>query len=403
MSYLELARRHPRYLGFGFMHYFFSAPGQSFLIAIFVPYFLEHLKLEQDTFGWLYMIGTLGSALTLPLVGKWLDQWVLRHFSLGLGILFVIVCLATSQINSIWWLGLCIYGLRLCGQGSMPLTGSTAIARFFTETRGKALSLISFGISAAEILLPLSLVALIGLIGWQGSWLIIALGILAIYLPIAWFLIPADDPFQFPETELEADNPAVAGSFSRKDVLRDWRFYCLTLVYLFQPFFITGVFINQHLFSESDAYGWSPEALALGLSIFGFSRLIGNLLSGPLIDRLSARRVFSFMLFPMMITLIPLLFSGHVWAFWLFMSGCGLSGALSSISSTAAWAELYGTRHLGAIRSMVSTVMVFGSAIAPVITGYFFVNRASIILSWWGSLLVMGGLTVLGFWVIQKD
>ncbi|MEO1450614.1 MAG: MFS transporter, partial [Bacteroidota bacterium] len=144
------------------------------------------------------------------------------------------------------------------------------------------------------------------------------------------------------------------------------------------------------------------KSLALALSIFGGSRLLGNILSGPLIDRFTARKVFSFMLFPMMISLVPLLFTDHIWAFWLFMGGCGISGALSSLSSTAAWAELYGTTHLGAIRSMVSTVMVFGSAIAPVATGYLFAGRSMIHLTWWGALVLMIGLTALGFWVIKK-
>lgn len=279
MHYLDLVRRYPRYLGFGFLHYFFSAPGQSFLIALFVPYFLTHLEIEQDTFGWLYMLGTLGSAITLPVVGKWLDQTRLRGFTMVLGLGFIGVCIAASQTFSAWWLGLCIYGLRLLGQGTMPLVGSTSIARYFDGARGQALSLVNFGISAAEILLPLSIVALLGSLGWQGSWLVIAAGILCIYLPLTWFLIPGDDPFQEPPPATEFASTTADGqaAFSRGDVLRDYRFYCLTLVYLFLPVFITGLFINQHLLSESDAFGWSEQSLALGLSIFGGSRLVGNI------------------------------------------------------------------------------------------------------------------------------
>jgi hypothetical protein len=36
------------------------------------------------------------------------------------------------------------------------------------------------------------------------------------------------------------------------------------------------------------------------------------------------------------------------------------------------WAELYGTRHLGAIRSVANVVMVFGSALGPVLMGIAF-------------------------------
>ncbi|MEE8172130.1 MAG: MFS transporter, partial [Alphaproteobacteria bacterium] len=36
------------------------------------------------------------------------------------------------------------------------------------------------------------------------------------------------------------------------------------------------------------------------------------------------------------------------------------------------WAELYGVRHLGAIRSVVMAIMVLVSAIAPAIMGWLF-------------------------------
>jgi len=35
----------------------------------------------------------------------------------------------------------------------------------------------------------------------------------------------------------------------------------------------------------------------------------------------------------------------------------------------AIWPELYGTRHLGAIKALAAALMVFGSAIGPGMTG----------------------------------
>jgi hypothetical protein len=36
---------------------------------------------------------------------------------------------------------------------------------------------------------------------------------------------------------------------------------------------------------------------------------------------------------------------------------------------SAFWAEAYGVRHLGAIRSLVSGISVFGTAVSPVLFG----------------------------------
>jgi MFS family permease len=45
-----------------------------------------------------------------------------------------------------------------------------------------------------------------------------------------------------------------------------------------------------------------------------------------------------------------------------------MQGAGSAVLG-AFWPEYYGTRHLGAIRSVATSLMVFATALGPVITG----------------------------------
>ena len=51
----------------------------------------------------------------------------------------------------------------------------------------------------------------------------------------------------------------------------------------------------------------------------------------------------------------------------MFCLGFG-SGAVGPVLSSL-WAEIYGTRHLGNIRSVVEVATVFGSALGPVFMG----------------------------------
>ena len=58
----------------------------------------------------------------------------------------------------------------------------------------------------------------------------------------------------------------------------------------------------------------------------------------------------------------------------IFMAGVGLVifGVGQGVQGTATasfWAEYYGTRHIGSIKSVAAALMVFGSAIGPGITG----------------------------------
>ena len=47
-----------------------------------------------------------------------------------------------------------IFLMRFSGQGMMSHTATTTISRYFTKSRGKALSTGWFGLSAAEFILP---------------------------------------------------------------------------------------------------------------------------------------------------------------------------------------------------------------------------------------------------------
>jgi len=419
MQYLQLLRQYPRHIGYGLLHYFFSGPGQSFFIALYIPSFLATLDLmpvldlglalgldlggshepEHLAFDWLYAGATLLSGLTLPWVGHWLDRLRLRYFSLALGLAYSLFCILIAFAGQPWMLFLAIFGLRLCGQGLMGLTASTATARFFEEGRGQALSLVSFGVSIAEIVLPLLVVALLRGISWQTSWLLIAASLLLVFIPLVIWLIPLDSPFQLPGTA-EIQTAAGPVSVSRGQVLRRPSFYLLTSVYLFVPFFITGIVINKDLLGAAN--GWSSDWLAVGLSLFGATRLLANLFSGPLIDAFGATRVFSFMLIPQLLAVLVLALSNHPMAMIAFFLLSGVSASLNGLASTATWAELYGPRHLGAIRSMISTFMVFSTAVAPILLGWALSRPGQEAATMLTAAAVIGLLTALAFWQTRR-
>ena len=67
----------------------------------------------------------------------------------------------------------------------MSHTATTTITRYFTKSRGKALSAGWFGLSTAEFILPL-IVYLLTITAWQNIWISISILIL-IFLPLASF------------------------------------------------------------------------------------------------------------------------------------------------------------------------------------------------------------------------
>lgn len=80
-KYLRFARCEARPLGFGINFTFLSSFGQTFLLSLFVPHFIEVFDLTKASFGTLYSALTLTSALAIPLLGGWIDRAPLRLYS----------------------------------------------------------------------------------------------------------------------------------------------------------------------------------------------------------------------------------------------------------------------------------------------------------------------------------
>ncbi|MFK7920687.1 MAG: MFS transporter [Bacteroidia bacterium] len=403
MKYLYLLRKYPRYIAYGMLHYFFSAPGQSFFLSLYTVYFLAAAGVDQIGYTWLYFAATLTSSLVLPSLGKLLDRILLRRFSVILGLVYAGFCVLAASVVHPALLVFALVGLRLCGQGLMPLTGSTAITRFFEAERGQALALVNFGMSFAEIAFPLLIVQIILFSSWQVSWLVMAALILVVFIPLVISLVPKDSPFQ-QNQELIANQESGANpqnkSLSRAEVLRQPTFYLLILVYLFVPFFFTGIVINKNLMG--DINGWTETQLALALSFAGGARLVMNLLGGPLVDRFSATRTFSYLLLPILLGLIGLTFGTDVIWLYIFFMAMGVSASLSSLTSSAMWAEIYGTGHYASIRSIVTTCMQISTAIAPLIISWALVGQSSLFSLMGTASIVVLALWLIGIWQVRK-
>ncbi|MGD2172444.1 MAG: MFS transporter, partial [Gammaproteobacteria bacterium] len=91
--------------------------------------------------------------------------------------------------------------------------------------------------------------------------------------------------------------------------------------------------------------------------------------SGSLIDRYSARRVVPLFLLPLATSLVVLNLTDHPYVVWPYMLLMGISTGLYFTGLSALWAELYGARHLGAIKSLTNAIMVFASALGPALVG----------------------------------
>ena len=173
---------------FGFIFTFFSSFGQSFFLGLFNESIRNELDITHGQFGSIYASATLLSSIILIWVGKKIDDFDVLKFSFFVISLLAISTFTFSKINSVAFLFVAILLMRFSGQGMMSHTASTTISRYFTKSRGKALSASGFGLSCGEFILPVLIVYLLTLYTWQNIWITISL-IVIIFLPAASYLL----------------------------------------------------------------------------------------------------------------------------------------------------------------------------------------------------------------------
>lgn len=358
-------RENARWLAGGFLLMFFSSFGQTFFISLSAGAIREEYGLSNGAWGSLYMAATLASALTLPRLGQIVDTRSVRSVALLIipGLAIATVAMAFSR--HIAMLLLTLYMLRLFGQGMMMHLGFSAIGKWFSAQRGKALSLTAIGINFGEALLPVSFVFLTGLIGWRMSWLVATAVIVLVALPVITTLVAQE---RAPRSSDPVSKAPVGRQWTRSEALRDPAFYLLMLCVMGPPFIVTTIFFHQVYLV--DLRGWSLEVFASTFFVSSSMTVVFALISGALIDRFTGVRLLPFVLLPLGTGCLVLASVDAQWSAFAFMALFGISNGFASTLFGAIWPEVYGIKHLGSIRALTVAFLVLASAVGPGLSGF---------------------------------
>lgn len=366
MTYLAFVRKERRLLSFAVSLTFFSSFGQTFLLSLFVPYFLIAFDLSNASFGLLYSAATLTGAFLLPWLGQWIDRIPLRQYSMyiAMGLFVASVLMAISWHISIMFVSLML--LRLSGQGLSVHTAQATMARYFDKERGKALSISALGYPLGEALFPSAIAAGLLVFHWRTTWGIIAAVIAFFFIPVLWFLIRKEKTIELDETSEKKGTPTAKENY--KAIFNDPRTLYFIPAILMPPFWVTGLFLYQVAAAES--LGWTAALIASTFIAFALFRILFGLISGPLIDRFSAQRLFPFFLVPMIFGLFIAYTFSENWAAFAYMAMLGVTMGLGSTLKSALWAEIYGTTMIGTVQSLFATIRVLSTALSPILVGW---------------------------------
>jgi len=363
MNLKRLIQENLSVIVFGFITLFFVGLGQTFFVAQFNHHFIRDLGISRTQLSSFYSLATFLASFNLSYIGSLLDRISLRKylsfvlFFMSLG--FILIANAYHSLTI--FIG--FYLLRGFGQVPLGLMATTTAAKLYGKNRGKILMLMGFGRSTSEGVLPLICVYLFALYSWRESLIFFVILLLIFMIPILLFLIPRipTEPVYEDHHRLQKEE---ADFFGWGNVIKlKWPLLVMILN-AFVPFVMTGLFFQQDTIANFK--GWDITLMAKSFSAFSLVHIFGNLIWGPLLDKVSARVLQPFTLIPFLIGIILLVNIDTEYIVYVYMGLVGLSIGLGGMVRNTFWAEIYGLKHLGKIKGMDSNIIVIGTSIAPI-------------------------------------
>ena len=382
---------------FGFIFTFFSSFGQSFFLGLFNSSNREELSITHGQFGSIYASATLLSSFILIWVGKKIDDINISRFALFVILLLSFSSFLFSKISSVVFLFIAIFLMRFSGQGMMSHTATTTISRYFTKSRGKALSAGWFGLSSAEFILPVLIVYLLTIYQWQSIWISISI-VVIIFLPIASFFLVREIKFESRETTEDENSFSIKiKDWKRTEVIKDYRFYIICANMLAMPWIATGTFVYQSFILESK--NWGPFILAQSFMVYSIMTVATLFVAGFLIDKFTSRKLLIFINIPLLFSVFVIIFFDNPISAFFFLGLIGITNGFANVLGSSTWAEIYGVKHIGSIKALTTALMVFATAFGTALFGFlidrgFSIEQIAVISSVYISISLISLLLI---------
>lgn len=365
MALLTFLRENIRFLSAGAVLSFSSSYGQTVFIAIFAAQIMDAYGLSDGQWGALYTLSTTASALAMFWAGGLADLFRIRTLTWVIVPALALVCLAMAASTHVVGLVVIVFLLRLLGQGMMTQLAVVAMARWFAARRGLALSLSALGLAAGTAAFPVLVASLFEIMSWRAVWVLSA-ALLMLTLPLILWLLSAE---RLPKSHAEAPDAAgMSGRhWTRPEVLRSRVFWLLVPMLLGPPAWGTALYFQQVHVAE--VKNWPlVDYLAL-VPLLAAISVVSTLLSGQAIDRFGVARLANVYLLPMALAFFIIGQAETIAMAAVGFAALGVGIGIQATLPAAFWAEFFGTRHIGAIKAVSASIMVFGSAIGPGVSG----------------------------------
>ena len=371
---------------YGWRISFAGAALQFLHSALLVQAFGAYVALLSEEKGWsktalsgAAALQSVEGAILGPLLGWLVDRFGPRAM-VQAGI--VLLSIGYFALGSVTTIG-DFYGAILILAVAASLCGyfpfSVALVHWFQRRRARALSLMSLGLAAGGLAVPV-----VGWVmqnhGWQRMAMLSGAIVLVAGLPLARIIRrnPAEigetmdglPPAPPPEPTLGGTMPAPARSFTPGEALRTRAFWLLGLGHAFALLVVTAV--NVHAISHmKEGLGYTLPQASFVITLMTMSQACGVLLGAAMGDRWNKRYVAAGCMLSHMLGLLMLTWATHPAMLGAFAVLHGVAWGLRGPFMQALRADYFGLQAIGMILGLSAIIISLGQVAGPLIAGAF--------------------------------
>ena len=362
-------------VGMGALASFFSGPGQTFSISIFIDVYIEHFGWSRTYVSGIYSAATLVSGLLIFSMGRLIDRFGHRTMAVVVGLSLGLACLWSSFIFTPWMLFVAFLLLRYFGQGSMMILPVTLIPQWFVKKRGIALSIAYLGNVMAFAMFPPINNWIINNWGPEAAWMFWAFALLFLFTPITYLFI-RNKPEHIglsPYHDASAENNGqkkYEDSWTLKESSRAKQFWLILFCRALPPMIETGIIF--HMVSIMGERGILPSTTAFIMTTMAVVSFLATFLAGFIADRVKAHYILAASFLVQIVAMLLLLTSSSVFIAFTFGILWGITMGFEKIAGMIIWPNYFGREHIGSIIGVERATGIVSSALGPVLFGFAF-------------------------------
>ena len=350
------------------------------------------VKPLQDQFNWdrgvimtAFMLNFISMGIGQFFAGRLIDRHGARKIISSGGILMALGLILASIMTQLWqlYVGWIMVGLGAAAAGTLP--GSLVVSNWFKVKRGLAIGIMSAGVGIGGMVMsPLVGNYLIPVLGWNATFLTLAILALVILVPLAWLVIrtkPSDMGLT-PDgtnslTKAKTFNIVSLSSsgMTLKEALVTPAIWLIAFAFFISAFAFMAILQNVVPHLQDMKYPLAMVTVAM--SVISLGSALGKFGFGWLSDRIPAKYTATIGMALQLCGIVLFILIGSasrtplVWVSVILL-GLGIGSWLPTMSIITG--RQFGLKSYGSIFGIVIMFQTFGSALGPLFAAQLYDN-----------------------------